>query len=90
MNRNSESDILNELVVPDLSELPLEAVNALLALRFKQTALDRMNQLAEKNRGAAISAGEKEEMENYQRVGNFLSFLKAKARLSIHQRDSAP
>jgi hypothetical protein len=44
----SESDILNEMVSPDVRDFPPEAAQALLSLRFTATAVDRMNELAEK------------------------------------------
>jgi hypothetical protein len=84
MNKTiSESDILNDMVAPDVADFHPEAAKALLALHFTAAAVDRMNQLAEKNRTDAISLAEKEEMEKFMRVGNLLSFLKAKARLSL-------
>jgi hypothetical protein len=85
----SEADILNEMVSLDLGNLPPEGAKALLGLQFKPTAIARVNELAEKNRLAAISPGEKEEMEKYMRVGNFLSVLKAKARLSLAKQSPA-
>ena len=90
MKHLNEYDIMNDMVSPDLGDLSPEAVNALLALRFKPAATERMNELAEKNRGATISAAEREEMENFRRVGDFLAILKAKARLSLRARQSVP
>jgi hypothetical protein len=86
----SESDILNEMVSPDVEDFPPEAAKALLSLRFTARAVDRMNELAERNRLDSISSSEKEEMEKFMRVGNLLSFLKAKARLSLSKQDAAP
>ncbi len=86
----SESDILNDMVSPDVQDFPPEAAQALLSLRFTGRAVERMNELAEKNRLDAISPGEKEEMAKFMRVGNLLSFLKAKARLSLSKHDATP
>jgi hypothetical protein len=86
----SESDILNEMVSPDVQDFPPEAAQALLSLRFTARAVERMDELAEKNRLDAISPGEKEEMAKFMRVGNLLSFLKAKARLSLSKHDAMP
>jgi hypothetical protein len=89
MNRTiSEADILNDMVAPDVETFHPEAAKALLALHFTAAAIDRMNELAEKNRGDAISPAEKEEMEKFMRVGNLLSFLKAKAHLSLAKYDA--
>lgn len=84
----TEVDILNEMVAPDGGEFPPEGARALLALQFTPTAILRMNDLAEKNRLDALSSAEKEEMEKYVRVGNFLSVIKAKARLALSRHPS--
>ena len=85
----TEADILNEMVSLDGSDLPPEGARALLTLRFTPRAISRMDELAAKNRDAAISSLEREEMEKYMRVGNFLSIVKAKARLSLTRHGSA-
>ena len=85
----SEIDILNEMVSPDGGDFPPAGAKALLALHFTPTAISRINELAEKNRLDAISSVEKDEMEKYLRVGNFLSIIKAKARLSLSKNSPA-
>jgi uncharacterized protein YnzC (UPF0291/DUF896 family) len=85
----SEADILNEMVSLDAGMILPEGARALLALQFTPKAISRMNELAEKNRLDAISSLEKEEMEKYMRVGNFLSVIKAKARLSLSKQAQA-
>jgi hypothetical protein len=84
----SEVDILDEMVSPDGGAFPPEGAKALLALQFTPRAVSRMNELAEKNRLDTLSSVEKEEMEKYMRVGNFLSVIKAKARLSLSKHPS--
>lgn len=84
----SESDILNEMICPDVGELPPDGAKALLTLQFTPAAISRMNELAEKNRLDEISSAEKDEMEKYMRVGNFLSAIKAKARLSLSRHNA--
>ena len=86
----SESDILNEMVSPDVQDFPPAAAQALLSLRFTSRAVERMDELAEKNRLDALSASEQDEMAKFMRVGNLLSFLKAKARLSLSKHDATP
>ena len=85
----TEADILNEMVSADGGDLPPEGARALLALQFTPKAISRMDELAAKNRADAISPTEREEMEKYMRVGNFLSVIKAKARLSLTRHDAA-
>ncbi|EDX74593.1 hypothetical protein MC7420_6071 [Coleofasciculus chthonoplastes PCC 7420] len=42
-----------------------------------------MNELAEKNNRGLLSETERQDMEKYLRVGNFLNLLHAKARQSL-------
>jgi uncharacterized protein YnzC (UPF0291/DUF896 family) len=60
-----------------------EFAPAILDLRFDQAAVNRMNELAEKNRQGTLTEAESDEMEKYLRVGNFLNLIQAKARLSL-------
>jgi hypothetical protein len=85
----SEADILSEIVSPE-GNIPPEGAKALLGLQFTSKAINRMNELAEKNREGTLSPQEKEEMEKYLRVGNFLSLVKAKARLSLANSNGNP
>jgi hypothetical protein len=79
----TESDILNQIVAPNEPTLPAESARSILTLGFNPQAIARMNELAEKNRHNALNDSERVLLENYQRVGNFLNLLQAKARLSL-------
>lgn len=79
----TEADILARVVAPDEPGLPPESARAILDLHFDQAALQRMEVLAEKNNQGTITAAEREEMEKYLRVGNFLDLMQSKARLSL-------
>lgn len=85
----TEADILAHVISPDQPDLPPESARAILELKFDQTALERMNDLAEKNRAGALSEAERMEMEKYLRVGQFLNLLQAKARVSLHGMSSS-
>ena len=45
----TEADILTAVVAPDQADLSAESARAILELRFQLPALERMNDLAEKN-----------------------------------------
>ena len=62
---------------------PAESARSILELRFGQPAIDRLNELAEKNRQGTLSEIERNELDNYLRVGNFLNLMQAKARNSL-------
>jgi hypothetical protein len=79
----TEADILSEIIAPDQPTLPEASARSILNLRFNQNAIDRMNDLAEKNRRGQLQESERTLLEKYQRVGNFLNLLQAKARLSL-------
>jgi hypothetical protein len=79
----TEAQILEQVVMPDRPGMPPELARAILDLRFDAPAVSRMHELAEKNRQAALTAAEQQEMETYLRVGNFLNLLQAKSRLSL-------
>ncbi len=79
----TEADILAQVVAPDEPGLPAESARAILDLHFDQTALRRMEVLAEKNNQGVLTVAEREEMGKYLRVGNFLDLMQAKARLSL-------
>ena len=83
----TEADILGQVVAPDQGDLPPEFARLILGLAFRQAAMDRMNELAEKNNQGTLTDAEREEMEKYLRVGVFLDPMQAKARLSLHGAD---
>jgi hypothetical protein len=81
----TEADILGEVIAPDQPTLPEASARSILSLSFNERAIERMNELAEKNRRGELSENECRLLEMYQRVGNFLNLLQAKARLSLAQ-----
>ncbi len=86
----TEADILTQVINPDRPGLPTELARAILDLKFNPAALDRMNELAEKNRQGALTTTERAVLEKYLRVGNFLNLIQAKARLSLGGADTSP
>ena len=85
----TEADIMAHVIAPGQPGLPPESARAILELKFDQTALERMHDLAEKNRVGALSEAERMEMEKYLRVGQFLNLLQAKARVSLRGMSSS-
>jgi hypothetical protein len=79
----SEADILNVILAPDEPTLSAEAARSFLKMRFSAEQERRMHELADKNNAGTISAAEKTEMDSFLRVGNFLSLIQSKARLSL-------
>ncbi len=79
----TEIDILEQVIDPNRLGMAPETAKALLEWRFSAEAVARINALAEKNRQGTISPAERALLERYQRVGNFLNLIHAKARCSL-------
>jgi hypothetical protein len=56
-----------------------------LALEFGDEDVARMRELAARNREGAITAAEREELDNFVRVGDLLALLQSKARKVLKQ-----
>ena len=59
----TEADILSQVVAPDQADLPPEFARSILGLQFSETALERMNELAERNNQGILTESEREVME---------------------------
>jgi hypothetical protein len=79
----TEAQILEQVVMPDQPGMSPELARAILDLHFAPSAVRRMNELAEMNRQGTLSEADRQEMEKYLRVGNFLNLMQAKARLAL-------
>jgi hypothetical protein len=79
----TEADILEQVIMSDHAGMSPESARAILDLRFDPRAVSRMNELAEKNPAGTLTDAERQEMEKYLRVGNFLNLMHAKARLAV-------
>lgn len=79
----TEADIFARIVHPEDGNLPQEVSHLVLNLRFESEDVHRMNELAERNNYGLLSETERQEMDKYMRVGNFLNLLHAKARQSL-------
>ena len=78
-----DAAILIRLIRPEINDLPVEAAETFLAMRFEQPDLDRIHELAQKNQNEALSPDEKADFESYLRVSAFLDLMHAKARHSL-------
>lgn len=78
-----DSDILTRVIAPDDGSLEKRIAEAVLAMGFKDSDKQRMDELARKAREGTLSANERDEAESYERVGHFVSLLKSKARRSL-------
>lgn len=82
---DSETAILDRLILPDHADLPVDAARYLLALDFDQTDRERMSALAAKAQEGALSPDEATEIDSYRRVGHLVALLQSKARGSLQR-----
>ncbi len=58
MSTVTEADILTEVVAPGSPDLSPDAARSIFALEFKASAIQRMNDLADKNNRGEITAAQ--------------------------------
>ncbi len=85
---DTEGEILEQVIEPGSPGMSPEAARALLQFRFNTAEVARMNELADRNRSGTIEQGERALLERYERVGNFLNLIHAKARCALADTDS--
>jgi hypothetical protein len=83
MTAGSEVAILSRIIDPDKPELPEEMARLVLQWKFNPADRRRVHDLLEKAKAGTLTADEKTEADSYERVGHFISMLKAKACASL-------
>lgn len=78
-----EADILTRVIAPDDASLEKKVAEAALAMGFKASDKQRMDELAGKAREGNLSPDERVEADSYERIGHFVSLFKSKARHSL-------
>jgi len=80
---NDETAILDRVMGSAEDRLTRQAAESLLGLGFAEQDLQRMNELAEKNRRGEADPNDMAEIERYSRIGNLLNLLQSKARQTL-------
>jgi len=78
--RATEGAIWSRLLQPGSKGLSMQAARFLLRLEFAPPDKERMDELAAKARDGSLTPAEREEIRDYERVGNLLALMKSKAR----------
>lgn len=81
----TEVDIFSRLIDPSNPNLTPEAAKALLQLGYSESDHARMAELARKSNEGSLSPDDRREFESYVFVGDVVSMLKSKARLSLQK-----
>jgi hypothetical protein len=79
----TDAEILTTIISPEHGNLDPGVAGTFLRLRFSDSQNDRMRELAEKGNKGMLTEAEASELASYRRVGNFLSIMQAKSRLSF-------
>lgn len=86
---NSEAAILKRLIEPEKDDLTPDTARYILRLSFRQSDLERMDELAAKAREGTLADDERAEIENYEHVGHLVALMQSKARRSL-SKDGSP
>jgi hypothetical protein len=84
-----EADIFSRLIDPTNPTLTPSAAEGILALGYSESDHARIAELAAKSNQGTLTPGERRELEGYVFVGDMLSMIKSKARLSLLKRSPA-
>jgi hypothetical protein len=79
----SDTEILRRVIEPDRANLSPEAARFMLGLDFPEADHERMALLSDKANAGTLSEQERDELEGYIRVSDFLSLVQAKARMAL-------
>jgi len=82
---SNEAAILERVVEPGLKQLPRGLARRILAMKFPEPDLARIDDLSAKARAGALKEDEDAVLESYLRIGHLLSILKSKARQSLRK-----
>jgi len=83
---SQESEILSRIVGPENPDFTPDVARSILALRFSEADVDRMNQLAAKASEGSLTGDEESQLHGYLFVGAMVDLMHSKARLSLRNR----
>jgi hypothetical protein len=86
---NSEAAIFARLWEGKAGSLTVPLARHVLKLGFDENDTARMHELAERNRRGQLTAAERDELDNFVRVGDLLAILQSKARKLLKRAPSA-
>lgn len=85
----TEAEVFSRVIDPSNRNLTPEAARGILQLGYSEADHARMAGLARKSNEGLLTDDERREFESYVFVGDVLSLLKSKARLSLHRSSPA-
>jgi hypothetical protein len=85
----TQADILSRVIDPSNPTLSPDAARAILDLGYSEDNHARAAELARRSNEGTLTPDEHREFESYIFVGEFLSLVKSKARLSLQKHPAA-
>jgi hypothetical protein len=85
----TEADVFGRVIDASNPTLTPEAAAGILQLSYSDADHRRMAELANKSNQGTLTSDERREFESYVFVGDLLSLLKSKARLSLRKHSPA-
>lgn len=82
--------ILIRTIKPDEGGMSAEAAREILHLKLSNADRDRVNQLAARAREGALTAEDRSELDDYERITALLELMQCKARVSLKQAGLSP
>ena len=79
------AEILARTIKPRAGDLSVEAARSILSFRLSEDDRDRVNELAAKARSGTLTAEQRAELDEYERITGLLELMQSKARLSLRQ-----
>lgn len=83
-----ETEILTRVIGPENPSFSDEAARSILAIRFGDADMERMNLLAAKARAGLLAREEEEQLHAYLFVGAIVDLMHSKARLSLKKNSA--
>ncbi len=80
IDSTSEAAIFERIMLAKEPKLSREGARSLLAIGFGSDDTERMQALAERARQGILTPAEQQEIDNYERVGQYLAILKSTVR----------
>lgn len=84
---NTEAAILSRLIQISQEDLPREAAEYLLSIRFDERDTARMNELSELASQGKLNGAEEAELDSYLHVGNLLAVMQSKGRQALQRSE---
>jgi hypothetical protein len=85
----TEAEVFSRLIDASNPTLTPEAAAGILQLKYSEADHARMAELAAKSNEGTLTSDERRELESYVFVGDVLSLLKSKARMSLRKHSPA-